>query len=92
MQTRSHPCDGLWIVQLLPWCARNEPAQLLATDADVPALIAWPDEATTLQAAGTQPDALAVVDEDFEAVGRFVAEDVGTVLHGTAGKALHDAR
>lgn len=87
----SYPGDGWWIVQMLPRCTRNQPPQLLLADADLPALISWPHEAPALQAARAQPDTGSVVDQHFEAVGRLVGEDVGTVLDCAASEALHDA-
>lgn len=77
---------------MLPRCARNEPAQLALADADFPKLILWPHEAPALQSARAQPDACSVVDEDFEAVGALVGEEVGAVHLGTAREAAHDAR
>lgn len=77
---------------MLPRRARDEPAQLALADADLPGLISWPHKATALQAPCAQPDAGSVIDQDFEAVGTLVGEDVGAVHGCTSCKALHHAR
>ena len=76
---------------MLPRCARNEPSQLLGADADLPGFISWPDKASALQSACTQPDARSVVDQYFEAIGTLVGEEVGAVNGLAAAKALHHA-
>ncbi len=76
---------------MLPRRARDEPSQLLCTDAHLPDFISWPHKASALQAARTQPDARSVVDQHFEAAGALIGEEVGAVLCCAATEALHHA-
>ena len=57
--------------------AFEQPVQLLHGQLDDALILAWPDEAFSLQAFLQQPKSVAAPAQDFDAVARAIGEDVG---------------